>query len=133
MGTLLTHTQTHPSGVHGCNSPKCMDINSALEERSRNGKGSSQEAGGGARGNRPKEPSETLGLDAGAAALGEEGYKVGSARAQSEAGQGATTPGLVLHLSHQPQLGQGAEKHLHTEEESLKSRESASGGLLLHK
>lgn len=74
-----------------------------------------------------------LGLDAGAAALGEEGYKVGSARAQLEAGQGATTPGLVLHLSHQPQLNLGAEKYLHTEEECLKSRESASGGLLCHK
>lgn len=45
-----------------------------------------------------------LGLEAGAAALGEEAYKVGSALAQLEAGGGATTPGLVLQLSHQPQL-----------------------------
>lgn len=44
------------------------------------------------------------GLEAGAAALGEEAYKVGSAHTQLEAGRGATTPGLVLQLSHQPQL-----------------------------
>ena len=56
------------------------------------------------RGNRPKEPPAPPGTEAGAAALGEEAYKVGSALAQLEAGRGATTPGLVLQLSHQPQL-----------------------------
>ena len=56
------------------------------------------------RGNRPKEPPAAPGTEAGAAALGEEAYKVGSAHTQLEAGRGATTPGLVLQLSHQPQL-----------------------------
>lgn len=107
-------------------------MNFALGE-SRNGKCSSQQAGGGAiEENRPKEPPVAPGTGSRSCCSRGGVYKVGSAHTQLEAGRGATTGPGAAALSSTTALA-GAEKYLHTEE-CLKSREcQPAGDLLCHK